>query len=374
VSNVSRKFPILLAAATLAILCGTDSGVAADQSPAPAAAPGRPAPSSGSQPQRPQGQVTITGRAELEPRITAFVNMIAGSYIDAEGLARWVKNVCPLVSGLTAEQGEFILERLSDIARAADISLAAENCRPNVYILVTNQPQELLSKMDKRNHMFTFGDAEPALINNFISTPQPVRVWYHTNVTTPEGQPLMAVSYPDVQAVMGVLYKGIMTGGGGMSTDGAITFGSGGQVGVDPSDGVAEKLKVMGGNAIGGNGFPTIATGSNNWAQSTRLNFNVVWEIYRVFVIVDVTRLKGVTRGQLADYAAMYALAQLKAGVPVGDNPSILKLFDGGPQAAPAGMTDWDQAFLKSLYLTDRKSHQQRSQIAREMVREIAPQ
>jgi hypothetical protein len=340
--------------ATLAIVAATDATLAAEQSPAPPVAPSSP-----SQPERTQTQVTITGqRADLEPRITAFVNMIAGSYIDAEGLARWQKSVCPLVSGLTAEQGEFFLARVSEIARAAGISLAGENCRPNVYILVTNQPQELLRKMDKRNHAFTFGDVEPALIDQFISTPRPVRVWYHIDATTPEGTPLLSVSYPDVQ--------GVIPG----SSGGASGAGSGAGSSGDP--GIARKLAALG-PSITGNGPPTIATGSNTWAQATHLSFNAIWEIYRVFVIVDVSRLKGVSSRQLADYAAMFSLAQLKAGVPVGDNPSILKLFDAAPQAAPAGLTDWDQAFLKSLYVTDQKSHLQRSQIAREMVREIVP-
>jgi hypothetical protein len=33
------------------------------------------------------------------------------------------------------------------------------------------------------------------------------------------------------------------------------------------------------------------------------------------------------------------------------DAPTILQLFNG-TQAAPAGMTEWDRAFLKSLYTT----------------------
>jgi hypothetical protein len=69
----------------------------------------------------------------------------------------------------------------------------------------------------------------------------------------------------------------------------------------------------------------------------------------------------------------MVGLAKLKAGARLGDAPTILKLFDGAPDVAPAGLTDWDQAFLKSLYATEQITRQQRGQIAREMVREIAP-
>jgi len=92
---------------------------------------------------------------------------------------------------------------------------------------------------------------------------------------------------------------------------------------------------------------------------------------YRVFVIVDQTRLHGVTFGQLADYVAMVGLAKLKPGARLGDAPTILKLFNGAPRAAPPGMTDWDQAFLKSLYGTNQLAIGQSGQIARAMVRDI---
>jgi hypothetical protein len=69
----------------------------------------------------------------------------------------------------------------------------------------------------------------------------------------------------------------------------------------------------------------------------------------------------------------MSAFAKLKPEPHLEDAPTILKLFDAAPQAAPAGMTEWDQSFLKSLYATDQKSHLQRTQIARAMVRDIIP-
>jgi hypothetical protein len=56
----------------------------------------------------------------------------------------------------------------------------------------------------------------------------------------------------------------------------------------------------------------------------------------------------------------------------VGDFQSILSLFNGPPQAALTGMTDWDRAFLRSLYATEQ-SREQRSQLASNMVREIVP-
>ncbi len=106
-------------------------------------------------------------------------------------------------------------------------------------------------------------------------------------------------------------------------------------------------------------------------AQASHLASNVAWTFAQVFVIADQRRMHGVTLGQFADYVAMVALAELKPGGHLGDAPTVLKLFDEPPQAAPAGMTDWDRAFLKSLYTTAQNSKLQRSQIAGAMVREI---
>jgi hypothetical protein len=103
------------------------------------------------------------------------------------------------------------------------------------------------------------------------------------------------------------------------------------------------------------------------------LQFGVVWSMSRVFVIVDQQRLQGVSRRQFADYIAMVALAHIKPGARLSDAPTILRLFDEAPQAAPTGLSDWDQAFLRSLYSTDSESKLQRGQITRSMVREIAP-
>jgi hypothetical protein len=105
--------------------------------------------------------------------------------------------------------------------------------------------------------------------------------------------------------------------------------------------------------------------------EYSRLESLAVWELGRVFVIADQRRMRGVTIGQLADYVAMAGLAKLKPDAQLGDTPTILKLLDGAPRAAPAGMTDWDRAFLKSLYSAEQRLKQQRRQVANTMVRQL---
>jgi hypothetical protein len=273
-------------------------------------------------------EVTVTAhRLELEKRVSKFVNQIAATENGAEGLARWQKpSVCPLVSGLPQQDGEFILERVSEIARATGVPLADEHCRPNLYILVTDQPEDLLRGMEKRDRRFTFGydassgsypptETREVVVDEFIETPRAVRAWYNAYEKDAWGK---AIPY--------------------------CPFRPGELVQCPPV-----------------------------FAGGTRAMFSTIWVISSVFVVVDQKRLHQVKLGQLADYVAMSAFAKLKPDASLGGTPTILTLFNGAPDAAPTGMTDWDQTFLKSLYSTDQKSKQQRSQIAHQMAREIKP-
>ena len=84
---------------------------------------------------------------------------------------------------------------------------------------------------------------------------------------------------------------------------------------------------------------------------------------------------------QVADYIGLIGLAQLKQAPRVEGAPTILSLFDRVQQSAPDSMSDWDRAYLKSLYETDvrtfhpfeLRSKVQLDEIARSMVKEINP-
>jgi hypothetical protein len=284
--------------------------------------------------------VIVTGdRAEFETKITGFVNQLTDfDYGDSnKGLARWEDPVCPLVSGLPQGMAEYILLRVSEVARAAGAPLAGENCRhPNLFIIVTKNPEKYLREQEKDHYADVFGGAAPMLINEFVATPRPVRTWYDTVERTPEGLPMLNESLPGASQ-----QKWISTGGNPYA------------VPVRPAD--------------------AQATLTNPWAQASHVVLNVVWAIKKLYVIVDPTRFKGVKLGQLADYVSMAGLAQIKLDPKVAGDPTILTLFDTAPEAASAGLTDWDQAFLKSFYTAEQKTVMARSAIARDMVRTIAP-
>ncbi len=257
-------------------------------------------------------EVTVTAkRLSIAPAVRAFVNQIA-SRENREGLARWDTPVCPTVMGLPREEVEFVLGRISEIARAAGVPMAGESCNPNLYVVVAADPKGLLEGWYARNSIrlavfngatwrFDGNGAPPSVVEPFINTPRATRVWYYTGAS-------------------------------------------------DTWHALAVKAGLM---------------------DSSLLQWNIVYGFFRVFVIADQTRMKGLTIGQFADYLSMVGLAQIKPDAHLGDTPTILKLFDGAPQAAAAGLTDWDLFFLKSLYATNQKLKTQRDLMSKDMVRHI---
>jgi hypothetical protein len=287
-------------------------GVVRAQSQAPAAAASRDSPA--------PDEVTVTAqrRRDLAPRVEKFVGHIA-ELVNGEGLARWKDPVCPRVIGLPQQEGEYVLGRISEIARDAAVPLAGKACRANLYIVVSKDPQALLKNTDEANRLMIFGSESPSVIDDFIATPLPVKVYYKTSMYTSLGLPL-GDTHP-----------------------------------VPPPD-----------------SFHPRTFQQNN--TSAHLSTNVIYGVSTVVTIVDQTRIKGISRGQFADYIAMVSLADIKPGANLGDAPTILKLFDGGsPENALPGMSTWDEAFLKSLYTTEQKSRLQRQSMARVIVDEIAP-
>jgi hypothetical protein len=264
-------------------------------------------------------EVTVTARHfQLEQRVGKFVYRIA-TLENAEGIARWRNSVCPSIAGLEPSQGDFIRARVAEIAHAAGVPVGGDKCRPNLFIIVTSDPVTFFDGMTWRTRRLMFGPAHPKVVDDFIALARPVKSWHRTYEADPEGRPVTADGTD-----WGDLYP-ILTEG------------------------------------------PAVVAAETAYAR-----LNVTWNFRRVLIIVNARQTQGISIGQLADYSAMIGLADIKPGATLGDAPTILKLFDGGPEAAPDGMSEWDQAYLKSLYSTSQTAKGQREQIAHTIIRQIA--
>jgi len=270
----------------------------------------------------PLPEVTVQAqRQALEPRVRAFVDRSVYLEND-EGAPRWEKRVCPTVMGLSKDEGEFILSRLSQIGRKVGVPLDGEECaKPNLYVLVTAKPEEFMTKWAKARHWRMFGvEAMPSAIKTFIETPQPVRVWYNS-ARVGSGTPSMVDAH----------------------------------LGVSLPNSTAESYK------------PTDPEAGGPFVR------DVKWDLKSAIVVVDKSKMDGVSRGQLADYIAMCAFSHVKVNAVGGDAPTILKLFKSSAAQRPQGLTTWDEAFLESLYHVNSALVMQNMMIVQRMVKDIIP-
>jgi len=271
---------------------------------------------------KPLPQVTVEAqRASLEHRLNNYVWGITRSAPRDESLRRWRDPICPLVAGLTREEGEFMLERLSQIARTAGAKLDNEHCaRPNLVVVVTSNPDALIKGWGERRNAFGGVRGSAAKFTRLAARPRPVWVWYNHD----------------------------FGGGADPTTTGSL------QLGRAFSD-----------------------TPSSGCCLGSHFDVKDVLVFTSVAVIVDGKQALGLQIGQLADYVAMVALTEIDLDAPLGTAPTILRLFAAraAGEQPPTGLSAWDQEFLKALYDPNAPlgSLTQRSVITGEMFHDLAP-
>ncbi len=247
-------------------------------------------------------------RAMVEHRVKHFVSVIALAPLESK-LTRWrEKNpICPRVAGLPRDHGEFILQRLSQVAAAAGAPLGPEHCSANLYVVVTADPAALLKAWGGRESAI-FGDAADRKIQSFLDLSSPIRVWYNVGLVDEDGRSV------------------------------AISYQSG--IGIDENS--MSRFK---------------------WREAPALT--------SIIVIVDSRLTRGISFGQLADYIAMIGLVKIRFDASLGDAPTILQLFSPPSDARPAGLSAWDRSFLKALYHVDPMDRMQLSEIKIAVLRDV---
>lgn len=290
--------------AVLAVTVALAAGAASAQEPPPQAA--------GSQPAAQLEDVVLEGRA-LEAMVRSFVNEVSQP-ANNRGLARWNRPICVGAVNLRNDVGQYVVDRISDLARELEVEAGEPGCRPNILVVAADDGAALASAIvEDRPRNFDLRhngtDAGTRAFRNFRTGDQPVRWWQ--------------ISMP-IDAD---------TGGRAVRLPGDI----------DPSTGQpsAPAIRVF---------------------AASRLRTQIRDDMVRSIIIVDVERLAGANLVQLADYLALVALAQVDAEADTATFPTILNLFDD-PASAPAGLTDWDRSYLQALYEHDQFRINRNSQV-----------
>lgn len=260
--------------------------------------------------------VEVTGRS-LNSMIQNFVGSVAAPNAN-RGLARWRNAVCVGAVNLQPEAGRYLVDRVSATAQDIGLTPGAPGCTPNLVIMVTDDAPGL-SRTLARQHRRALRmggsgmDRGQSALDAFQTSDRPVRWWQ--------------VSMPvDAQT-------------GERAT--RLPSECRGTCGADQPKG-----------APGEGGSSYLYAPNISVFAASRLSTQIVDDIIKTLVVVDVNQLEGVNADQLADYIAMVAFAQIKPDADTSGYASILNVFDAPDETA--GLTQWDLAYLKGLYGTER--------------------
>jgi hypothetical protein len=264
----------------------------------------------------PPPQVTIEAQQEaLKSRVSAFVGDVmsqdAGWF--GQPLAVWNSPLCFSVSGLPREQAVFVLNRISTDAEMVGAPLAKDEqgCHPNFVVIATTEPEKLLRAWYHHDQLI-YNCAFPMPVNEFVNTPQPVRVWYNLDLS------FLRAWVPGY---------------------------------VDPAHAAHSPYRRCGRTPITGR----------------RPDF------LSVLMVVDLERVQGYQWAQVADYMALAGLAKINRDKRNDDAPTILNLFSFSGPAAPQRLSAWDRAFLKALYNTDQRLPRPQVALVDRMMKDIKP-
>lgn len=255
--------------------------------------------------------VEVTGRS-LDSMIRNFVNEVAAPN-RGRGLARWDDDICVGVANLKNEPAQYIVDRVSTVAEEVGLRPGQPGCTPNIMIVASDDASALAREMvGERQRAFRMGgsgmDRGGAALRTFQSSDAPVR-WWQVSMPTDSETGLRATRIP-----------------GECRNDCT-----------DPAD---------------------MAPMTNVFAAS-RLSTQIVDNIFRTVIILDVDQVADVSLTQLADYVAMVALAQIDPTADTSGYFSILNVFEEPDDAQ--FLTGWDRAYLHGLYDAERNRRNRRT-------------
>lgn len=219
-------------------------------------------------------------------RARRFVERVAPATPQDRPPARFTDPICVGSSGLPPAAGQAIVDGVSEIALSVGLRIGAPGCTPNVLVLFVEDGRAAVRKLARRGSAGLNGQSL-ADIDRILDEPGAARAWTQVETRSRDGErPSRAPNDPAVQ----------------------------------------------------------------NVATSSRLSSPVRRDMLRSTVLIDRDAVADRDLRQVADYAAMRALAEARPGRGA-DAGSILALFASGRDTRiPPRMTEFDRSYLEGLY------------------------
>jgi hypothetical protein len=266
--------------------------------------------------------ITVTGERLTDAAIAEGARAYVRNVLPTPSYgqyARWADPVCVKVTGIDEVYATRVQARINEAAGAAGVKLAKPDCKPNLSVIFTEDAATtigvIVRKKPKQINGLNREDRE-----RLLTAPLPVRWWHGIELRGADGR---AAAPAASSALMSA------------ASDGGVPLGS-----ILPGD----------------------AAQTDGWSSSLINSQVAVWATSAV-VVVDIGLATGKPLDAVANYVAMVGLAPMKLPPPAPGVPSILSLF--GAEATNPALSDWDKAFLASLYRIqmNRSSERQLGQI-----------
>ncbi len=250
-------------------------------------------------------EIVVEG-TRLEERTAEYVREVAAP-ARGRGPARWRQGVCVGAANFDPEVAQYLVDRVSDVARDLGLSAGQPGCEPSILIVGTVDGASFARDfVEMRPRLFRIGgtgmDRGGAALENFMSSDRPVR-WWHVSMPTDSETGQRTVRLPGEMRPMPT---------------------------VDPRS-----------DALGYAPITRVPVAS-------RIQSSVEDLMIRSFVIIDVDQLNGVSLEQLGDYVAMVALVQVNPDADTGRYETILNLFEDPDSIT--GLSGWDRAYMDGIY------------------------
>ena len=262
-------------------------------------------------PQKSTPEIVVQGRRDVERQVDDFVRVLTDTPMEGQ-ISRFDWSVCPTVAGLSARQNIEAAERMRAVAEAAGLTVARPGCKANVLVVVADDSKKFVDWL--RNKEPRFFESVSAKELDALSRGGPAEAWHVEGRVDADGR---EVPYDRIRGEY-----------------------------------INERTDVP-----------------SRLSTDSRPHFTAA------IVVLDSHALGGLTVAQLADYAAMRAYARTDPSLlRKASAPSILTILDAPVgSAVPVTLTEWDMAYLKSLYASNgnRLAGQQRQEMKRKMADEL---
>jgi hypothetical protein len=256
---------------------------------------------------KPPERVTVTG-TRAHKVIQDFVKTFAAPTRVAGKITRWEQGICPQTVGLNPAAVKFMNARLKAVAARAGAPVNDKPyCRVNIEIVFTTTPQAMIDNVRKEKpDLLGYADNKEKL-DALATVTRPIQAWYMTQTRDVRGNVFTDVAHR---------YR---RGQG-------LTWPCPPGPDCELPDAVVMK------------------------STDSKLGDGLRSEFQHVIVAADPTKLTDYAMGQVADYIALVALAQVATPGACQPIASIVNLLAAGCDSNPDGLSDNDLAYLNGLY------------------------